>query len=74
MIDAFAWRRAFFISGVVSMVIGGLYLRFVRMDRVAAAADLAAATTSQQKAAPPVARNRLVRIFGIIFLPRPLAG
>ena len=74
LIDASAWRNAFVISGVVFMVIGGLYLWFVRMDRVAAAADLAAATTSQQKAAPPVARYRLVRIFGIIFLPRPLAG
>ena len=74
LIDASGWRSAFFIPGAVSMVIGGLYLWFVRMDRVAAAVDLAAVTTSQQKAAPPVARNRLVRIFGIIFLPRPLAG
>ena len=51
LIDASGWRSAFFIPGVVSMVIGGLYLWFVRMDRVAAAADLAAATASQQKPA-----------------------
>ena len=53
LIDTSGWCSAFFIPGVVSMVIGELYLRFVRMDRGAAAADLAAATTSQQKAAPP---------------------
>ena len=74
LIDASGWRSAFFIPGVVSMVIGGLYLWFVRMDRVAAAADLATATASQQKTAPPVARNRLERVFGIIFFTTAIGG
>ena len=74
LIDASGWRSAFFIPGVVSMVIGGLYLWFVRMDRVAAAADLAAATASQQRTAPPVARNRLVRIFGVIIFTTAIGG
>jgi len=74
LISASGWRSAFFIPGVVSIVIGGLYLWFVRMDRVAAAADLAAATASQQKTAPPVARNRLVRIFGVIIFTTAIGG
>ena len=74
LISASGWRSAFFIPGVVSIVIGGLYLWFVRMDRVAAAADLAAATASQQKPPRRLRETGWCGFSGLSFLPRPLAG
>lgn len=74
LIDASGWRSAYFIPGIVSIVIGGLYLAFVRSDRSAAAADLAAATAATKTDSQPISKSRLLRIFGIIFFTTAIGG
>ncbi|MDA1325342.1 MAG: MFS transporter [Proteobacteria bacterium] len=72
LIDTSSWRSAYFVPGAVSMVIGGLYLWFVRTGWAAARA--AAGTAGKKADTDPISRNRLWRIFGIIFFTTAIGG
>ena len=73
LIDTSSWRSAYFVPGAASMVIGGLYLWFVRTDR-AAARDAAVVTAGKKADTDPISRKRLWRIFGIIFFTTAIGG
>ena len=72
LIDTAGWRSAFFVPGILSILIGGLYLLFLRTDGVSVAT--AAVTSSRQADTQPISKNRLIRIFGIIFFTTAVGG
>lgn len=74
LIDASGWRSAFVLPGVVSILLGMLYLMFVRAGQQADA-KLPGAAASAKKAEPEsMPRNTLIRIFAIILLTTALGG
>ena len=74
LIDASGWRSAFVVPGVVSILLGVLYLVFVRAGRQADA-QAPRATASAKKAEPAsIPKSTLIRIFGIILLTTALGG
>jgi len=74
LIDASGWRSAFVVPGIVSILLGVLYLLFVRAGRQADA-QAPRATAPAKKAEPvSIPRNTLLRIFGIILLTTALGG
>ena len=74
LIDASGWRATYFVPGLASVAIGGLYLWFVRTERGLASIDLTAAPASQSETEPPITRSRLVRIFGVILFTTAIGG
>jgi len=74
LIDASGWRSAFVIPGAVSIAIGGLYLWFVRSGGDSMATDIAAANPGKIASDETLARNRLIRIFAIIFFTTAVGG
>ncbi|MPY71555.1 MAG: MFS transporter [Alphaproteobacteria bacterium] len=73
LIDASGWRSAFFVPGAASVVIGGLYLVFLRGGGAAQAAD-AAAPAGGEVASAPLPRDVLLRVFAIILFTTALGG
>jgi len=73
LIDASGWRSAFFIPGVVAILIGVLYLWFVRTSHNAAQATSGGARGKKAERAT-VTRKTLVRVFGIIFFTTAIGG
>jgi MFS family permease len=74
LIDTAGWRSAFFVPGVASMLIGVLYLWFVRASRNAGVEVQGSAAGSKNVAPASVSRNTLVRVFGIIFFTTAIGG
>jgi MFS family permease len=74
LIDTTGWRSAFFVPGVASILIGLLYLWFVRASRNVGVEVQGGAAGSKNVAPAPVSRNTLVRVFGIIFFTTAIGG
>ena len=74
LIDTSGWRSAFVIPGVVSMLIGLLYLVFIRTERRADAEALHTAAASKKVEPAPIPRNTLLRIFAVILFTTALGG
>lgn len=74
LIDTSGWRSAFVAPGVVSIVLGTLYLllaRAERQDEVGAPRRVVAENKAEPAAVP---RNTLLRIFGVIFFTTAVGG
>ncbi|NKC12854.1 MAG: MFS transporter [Gammaproteobacteria bacterium] len=69
IVDHAGWRSAFFLPGVLSVVIGLMYLVFIRSG-----ADGLAAVTSKKAAALQLSRRTLVRVFGVVLFTTALGG
>ena len=73
-IDNTGWRSAYFIPGVLSMLLGVLYLLLIHAGRktdVMPTGVVAVANASKPLAVP---RKRLLRVFGIIFFTTAVGG
>ncbi|MEM7561668.1 MAG: MFS transporter [Pseudomonadota bacterium] len=73
MIDNSGWRSAFVISGMVSIVIGILYVVFVRRETT----ERCEAAQSAQKKTPSavtIPKHILIRVFGVIFFTTAIGG
>lgn len=74
LIDTAGWRSAFVISGVVSILLGVLYLVFVRAERPLET-DVSRAVAASDKVDPAtIPRNTLLRVFGVIFFTTAVGG
>lgn len=72
LIDTSGWRSAFVVPGVVSILLGVLYLLFVRTER---RAEVLGTVVVRNNAEPtPVPRNTLLRIFVVIFFTTAVGG
>jgi len=72
LIDTSGWRSAFVVPGLASILIGMLYLVFVRKFRPADSA--ATATVSKKSPADSIPRKTLLRVHGIIFFTTAIGG
>jgi MFS family permease len=72
LIDHFGWRSTFFVPGVVTLVVGLLYLVFERRQlRPAAHVPDASAVVGSE---PSIPRNLVRRVFVIVLLTTALGG
>jgi MFS family permease len=74
LIDTSDWRSAFVIPGVVSILLGLLYLLFIRTGRQADAEAVHTAAASKKPEPAPIPRNMLLRIFAVILFTTALGG
>lgn len=74
LIDTSGWRSAFVLSGLASILLGMLYLLFLR---TAASSPTAAAPSSVMAGKPesrPIPRRTLLNVFGVIFFTAAMGG
>jgi len=74
LIDTSGWRSAFVIPGVVSILLGVLYLLFIRTGRQADSEAVHTAAAGKKPEPAPIPRNRLLRIFAVILFTTALGG
>lgn len=73
-IDTWGWRSAFIVPGLVSIVLGVLFLLLVRAERKKAA-EVTPGTPAQTITEPgPVPRTTLLRVFAVIFFTTAVGG
>ena len=76
MIDAFDWRAAFVLPGVLSAATGIAYAAFVFNGRDIRAAEAASAAAAKKAAAGALAldRSTLIRVFAVVFFSTAIGG
>jgi MFS family permease len=74
LIDSAGWRSAFFVPGVVSILLGISYWFFVRNDRRAAAVETGAGGAAKKVESAVIPRAILIRVFAIIFVTTAMGG
>ncbi|MFZ9039441.1 MAG: MFS transporter, partial [Gammaproteobacteria bacterium] len=74
MIDNAGWRSAFYVPGIISILLGITYLMFVRAGNSAVASE--APTVSAGRQSNPAAKPRhvLLRVFAVIFFTTAVGG
>ena len=70
LIDAASWRMAFVAPGIVSIVVGLIYLFFIRANPVAPSP----AEANQRSRCEAVSRAILIRTFAVIFFTTAIGG
>lgn len=73
-IDNASWRSAFFVPGVVSILLGLLYLLFVRSERQTDIERPEVAPAGKKAEPTSIPKNILVRVFGVIFFTTAVGG
>ena len=73
-IDHSGWRGAFVAPGVVSILLGALYLLFVRSERQADVEAPGSVLACKKVEPVSVPRKMLLRIFGVIFFTTAVGG
>jgi len=72
LIDTLGWRAAFIVPGVVSILLGVLYLLFIRTERQP---DVITSVVELNKTEPtPVQGNNLLRFFFVILFTTAVGG
>jgi MFS family permease len=74
MIDNAGWRSAFYVPGIVSILLGIAYLMFVRAGISAAASEAPTPLAARQSIPAAKPRHVLLRVFAIIFFTTALGG
>ena len=72
LIDTAGWRSAFYLPGVLSIMIGICYWIFVSRERPVG--DDPVIKTRQQTTAPVIPHATLIRVFAIIFFTTAIGG
>jgi MFS family permease len=71
LIDSSGWRSAFIVPGILSIVIGGLYLMFIRTNPTIPETAAIKANLVDTK---PISRQLLIRFFSIILFTTAIGG
>jgi len=74
LIDSVGWRSAFYVPGVISILIGISYIIFIKGDKPIATARPVSTDTGQNADTPLIPGNTLFRIFGVIFFTTAVGG
>ncbi|MCP4331919.1 MAG: MFS transporter [Gammaproteobacteria bacterium] len=72
LIDTAGWRSAFYLPGLVSIVLGVAYWVFISREPPLAAGP--SSTAKPKPAAAPLPKQTLIRVFAIIFLTTAIGG
>ena len=74
LIDALSWRSAFVIPGTASILIGVLYLLFVRASQGLEQSAEETVVMEREKKSPAGPGNNLLRIFSVILFTAAVGG
>ena len=75
LIDALSWRSAFVIPGTASILIGVLYLLFVRASQgLKRSAEETVVIKGEKESVPAGSGNNLLRIFSVILFTAAVGG
>ena len=74
LIDSAGWRSAFYVPGIVSILLGFSYWFFVRNEQRTATADTGAGGAGKKIETVVIPRTTLVRVFAIIFFTTAMGG
>jgi MFS family permease len=74
LIDSAGWRSAFYVPGVVSILLGFSYWFFVRNEPRAASAATGGGGAGKKIETVAIPRTTLVRVFAIIFFTTAMGG
>ncbi len=74
LIDSAGWRSAFYLPGVVSILLGIAYWIFCAHEISPVRGAKAEVGAKKQPSTPTVARSTLVRVFAIIFFTTAIGG
>ena len=74
LIDTAGWRSAYFVPGAVSILIGCVYIVFLRRRRRAAMHSPPRASTGKPAASLEIPKRTLIRIFGIVLFTTAIGG
>ena len=74
LIDSAGWRSAFYVPGIVSIMLGVAYWVFIVLDRREAANRAETSASPGNKEARAITRQTLVKIFAIIFFTTAIGG
>jgi MFS family permease len=74
LIDSTGWRSAFYIPGVISILLGFSYWFFVRNEPRAATVEAGAGGAGKKIETVVIPRATLVRVFAIIFFTTAMGG
>jgi MFS family permease len=74
LIDNSGWRSAFFVPGVLSILLGISYLVFINRDNQSATEVDDSPGSGESTESPSIPKNTLLRIFAIIFLTTAVGG
>jgi len=72
LIDTAGWRSAFYIPGLVSILLGIAYWVFISREPPLVAGPVSAA--KQKPTAAPIPKQTLIRVFAIIFFTTAIGG
>ena len=74
LIDSVGWRSAFYVPGVISILIGISYIIFIKVEKPITTARPVSTDTGQNADTPLIPGNTLFRVFGVIFLTTAIGG
>jgi MFS family permease len=74
LIDSAGWRSAFYVPGVISILLGISYWVFIKLEKRAPAENPASSGPAQKADAPSIPRRTLIRVFGVIFFTTAIGG
>ena len=74
LIDYAGWRSAFYVPGVISILLGISYLIFIKYDKQIATTRLESTDTGRNLGSPLIPRKTLLRVFGVIFFTTAIGG
>ncbi len=74
LIDSAGWRSAFYLPGIISILLGISYLLFIRRDKTLATELLETTVKANQASSTSLSRNALLSIFAIIFFTTAVGG
>ncbi len=74
LIDTSGWRSAFFLPGVISILLGISYLLFLKGERPADIAKAASAAGAKKAEPTENPRHVVLRVFAIIFFTTAIGG
>ena len=73
-IDYAGWKTAFVVPGIVSIVLGVLYLFLIRGEKESVATSNRTSTAQNKSAPAPVPKDVLIRVFAVIFFTTAVGG
>ena len=74
LIDNSGWRSAFFIPGVISILLGLSYLVFIKSEKQIVVTSSEPVIAKKSAELPSIPKNTLLRIFAIIFFTTAVGG
>ncbi len=74
LIDTAGWRSAFYVPGVISILLGLSYFIFIKREKLIATTRSESTDTGHKFNSPSIPGNTLLWVFGVIFFTTAVGG